>query len=83
VIIANLAACRNVILWGIDMKGGMELRPWATCSDRLAVTPEQVTDLFGEAVETLNERAVRMAAAGKRVWEPTPGDPAIIIVVDE
>ena len=24
-----------------------------------------------------------MAAAGKRVWEPTPDDPALIIIVDE
>ena len=29
VIIANLAGCRDVLLWGIDMKGGMELQPWA------------------------------------------------------
>ena len=83
VIIANLAGCRDVILWGVDMKGGMELQPWAACFDRLAVTPEQATELFRAAVEKLNERAARMAAAGKRVWEPTPDDPAIIIVVDE
>jgi S-DNA-T family DNA segregation ATPase FtsK/SpoIIIE len=83
VIIANLAGCRDVILWGVDMKGGMELAPWAACFDRLAVTPDQATELFRAAVEKLNERATRMAAAGKRVWEPTPDDPAIIIVVDE
>ncbi len=83
VIIANLAGCRDVILWGVDMKGGMELQPWAACFDRLAVTPDQATELFRAAVEKLNERAARMAAAGKRVWEPTPDDPAIIIVVDE
>ena len=83
VIIANLAGCRNVVLWGIDLKGGMELQPWAGCFDRLAVTPEQATELFRDAVEKLNERAARMAAAGKRVWEPTPDDPALIIIVDE
>ena len=82
-IIANLAACNDVILWGIDMKGGMELRPWAACFDRLAYTPEQATQLFRDAVEKLNQRAARMAAEGKRVWEPTPEDPAIIIIVDE
>ena len=83
VIIANLAGCRNVVLWGIDLKGGMELQPWAGCFDRLAVTPDQATELFRDAVEKLNERAARMAAAGKRVWEPTPDDPALIIIVDE
>ncbi len=83
VIIANLAGCRDVVLWGIDMKGGMELRPWAACFDRLAFTPEQAIQLFRNAVARLNERAARMAAEGKRVWEPTPDDPALIIIVDE
>jgi DNA segregation ATPase FtsK/SpoIIIE, S-DNA-T family len=82
-IIANLAACRDVILWGIDMKGGMELQPWATCFEKLAFTPEQATALFREAAGRLDERAARMAAEGKRVWEPTPDDPALIIIVDE
>jgi S-DNA-T family DNA segregation ATPase FtsK/SpoIIIE len=82
-IIANLAGCRDVILWGIDMKGGMELQPWARCFERLAFTPEQATELFRDAVKRLNERAARMTAEGKRVWEPTPDDPALIIIVDE
>ena len=29
VILAHLAACRDVVIWAVDMKGGMELRPWA------------------------------------------------------
>jgi DNA segregation ATPase FtsK/SpoIIIE, S-DNA-T family len=83
VIIANLAACPDVVLWGIDLKGGMELQPWAACFERLAVTPQQATRLFRDAVARLNERAARMAAEGKRVWEPTPDNPALIIIVDE
>jgi FtsK/SpoIIIE family len=82
-IIANLAACRDVVLWGIDMKGGMELQPWASCFERLAFTPEQACQLFRDAVARLEERAARMAAEGKRVWEPTPDDPALIIIADE
>ncbi len=83
IIIANLVACRDVTLWGVDLKGGMELQPWASCFERLAVTPEQAIRLFADAVVKLNERAARMAAARKRVWEPTPDDPALIIIVDE
>jgi S-DNA-T family DNA segregation ATPase FtsK/SpoIIIE len=83
VLIALLAGCRDTVLWGIDLKGGMELQPWAGCLDRLAVTPDQATELLRDAVEKLNERAARMAAAGRRVWEPTPDDPALIIIVDE
>jgi len=62
VIIANLAGCRDVMLWGIDMKGGMELQPWAACFDRLAFTPEQAVQLFRDAVTKLNERP--------RGWQP-------------
>ena len=65
------------------MKGGMELQPWASCFERLAFTPEQASQLFRDAVEKVNERAARMAAEGKRLWEPTPDDPALIIIADE
>ena len=82
-VIANLAACPDVVLWGVDMKGGMELQPWAACFERLAFTPAQATRLFADAVQRLNERAARMAAEGKRVWEPTPEDPALVIICDE
>ena len=67
-----LAACRDVVIWGVDMKGGMELRPWASCIQRLAFTPGQATELFRDAVTELNRRAALMARTGKRTWEPTP-----------
>lgn len=28
VILAELVACPDVVLWGVDLKGGMELQPW-------------------------------------------------------
>jgi S-DNA-T family DNA segregation ATPase FtsK/SpoIIIE len=83
VIIATLAACRDVVLWGVDLQGGMELQPWAACFDRLATTPEEATGLFRDAVGWLNRRAREHAAAGKRVHDPTPDDPALIIITDE
>jgi DNA segregation ATPase FtsK/SpoIIIE, S-DNA-T family len=46
VILAYLVACRDVVIWAVDLKGGMELRPWATCIQLLAFTPEQATELF-------------------------------------
>jgi S-DNA-T family DNA segregation ATPase FtsK/SpoIIIE len=83
VIIAALAACRDVMLWGIDMKGGMELGPWASCFARLAFTPEQADAMLRDAVAWLNQRAERMAGEGKRLWEPSPDDPALVIIIDE
>jgi S-DNA-T family DNA segregation ATPase FtsK/SpoIIIE len=83
VIIATLAACADVVLWGVDLKGGMELQPWAACLDRLATTPEEANELFKDAVGWLNRRAREKAGQGKRVLEPTPDDPALIIITDE
>ena len=83
VIIATLAACPDVVLWGVDLKGGMELQPWAACFDRLATTPDEATALFRDAVGWLNRRARDNAAKGIRLHEPTPDDPALIIITDE
>src|ERR1039457_502313 len=77
VIIAALAACPDVVLWGIDLKGGMELQPWAACFDRLATTPEEATGLLGDAVGWLNHRARQNAAKGIRLHEPAPDNPAL------
>jgi S-DNA-T family DNA segregation ATPase FtsK/SpoIIIE len=83
VIIAILAACRDVRLWGVDLKGGMELGPWESVFERIATTPEEANELFRDAVTELNKRAASMAATGKRTWEPTPDNPALIIITDE
>ena len=45
--------------------------------------PEQATALLADAVAILHARAELLAATGRRVWEPTPDAPALIIVIDE
>jgi DNA segregation ATPase FtsK/SpoIIIE, S-DNA-T family len=83
VIVANLAACADVVLWGIDLKGGMELRPWVACLDRLATTPAEATQLQRDAVGILEARAKAMGEGSERVWNPSPQHPALIIITDE
>jgi DNA segregation ATPase FtsK/SpoIIIE, S-DNA-T family len=83
VILAVLVACGDVVIWGVDLKGGMELQPWARCLARLATTPEQATALFRDATGELDRRAGMMAARGARAWEPAPDMRALVIVVDE
>jgi DNA segregation ATPase FtsK/SpoIIIE, S-DNA-T family len=83
VVLGNLAACSDVVLWGIDLKGGMELRPWASCLDRLATTPDEATQLLGDAVRVLDARANAAGHDNTRLWKPTPSNPALIIVIDE
>ena len=83
VLMGNLTACRDVIIWAIDLKRGMELGPWARCIDRLATTPEQAATLLRDAVTILKARAEYLASAGRRTWEPAPDMPALIIIIDE
>ena len=83
VLMGNLAACRDVVIWAIDMKKGMELGPWAPCIDRLATTPEEARALLTDTVAILEARAVLLAARGQRVWEPSPDMPALVILIDE
>jgi hypothetical protein len=83
VILAALTACEDAVIWGVDLKGGMELRPWTRALDRLATTPEQAVRLFRDAVAELEVRASDSAYEGARVWEPSRRRPALVIVVDE
>lgn len=83
VLLATLTACPNVVLWGIDLKGGMELGPWASCLNRLATTASEAADLLADAVAILDARAQRLTADGSRLWTPTPSTPALLIVIDE
>ncbi|MFD0851233.1 FtsK/SpoIIIE domain-containing protein [Actinomadura adrarensis] len=83
VLMGNLSACRDVVIWAIDLKRGMELQPWAPCIHRLATTPDQARALLRDAVEVLEVRAEHLAATGRRVWEPSPDMPALVIVIDE
>ncbi|TDC65780.1 cell division protein FtsK [Actinomadura sp. GC306] len=83
VLMGNLSACRDVVIWAIDLKRGMELQPWASCIDRLATTPEQARAMLRDAVTVLEARAEWLTANGRRVWDPTPEFPALVIIVDE
>jgi hypothetical protein len=83
VLMGNLVACRDVVIWAIDLKRGMELGPWQSCIDRLATTPEQAMALLRDAVAVLEARAALLAAAGKRGWPVSPAMPALIILIDE
>ncbi|WP_214320580.1 cell division protein FtsK [Nonomuraea sediminis] len=83
VLLGELTACPDAIIWGVDLKRGMELQPWAACLDRLATTPQEADALFADAVAILDGRADHMAQQGQRTWQPTPDAPALIILVDE
>ena len=82
-LLASLAACRDVIIWAIDLKRGMELQPWAPCIDRLATTPAEAAALLANAVTILYARAQHLADHGRRDWDPFGRMPALVIIIDE
>jgi hypothetical protein len=83
VLMGNLVACRDVVIWAVDLKKGMELGPWASCIDRLATTPTEAITVLRDAVAVLEARAALLASAGKRTWEISPAWPALIVIIDE
>jgi hypothetical protein len=83
VLMGNLSACCDVVIWAIDLKRGIELGPWAPCIDRLAVTPAQARALLRDAVAILEARAAELATQGRRTWEPSLERPALVIIIDE
>ena len=83
VLMGNLVACRDVVIWAIDLKKGMELGPWRSCIDRLATSPEEAITLLRDAVAVLEARAALLAAEGKRTWEISPSWPALVVIIDE
>jgi hypothetical protein len=82
-IIANLAACRDVVIWAIDLKRGVELQPWAACIGRLATTPNEAAALLSDAVTILYARAQHLSDHGRREWQPSQAMPALVIIIDE
>jgi S-DNA-T family DNA segregation ATPase FtsK/SpoIIIE len=83
VILATLVTCRDTVIWGVDLKGGMELGPWLRCLDRLATTPQQAVAMLADAVSELDGRTHQLSARGQRLWQPNPTEPALIVIVDE
>ena len=83
VLMGNLVACRDVVIWAIDLKKGMELGPWESCIDRLATTPGEAITLLRDAVAVLEARAALLAAAGKREWPISADMPALVVIIDE
>jgi len=82
-ILASLVPADDVDVWGIDLKGGMELGPWGKALGKLATTPDDAVTLLSDARDELTDRARELAARGERTWHPTSTRQALVILVDE
>lgn len=83
ILMGNLSACEDAIIWAVDLKKGMELQPWSSCIDRLATTSSDATELLRDGVAILEARAEMLVSNRQRIWEPAKDMPALVIVVDE
>ncbi len=83
VVAAELAACPDVVLWGCDLKHGLELGPWEPVFGRVAATPDQAADLLEAAVRVQAGRGQEMARRKLRTWPTSPATPALVVLVDE
>ncbi|MEU0492050.1 FtsK/SpoIIIE domain-containing protein [Nocardiopsis sp. NPDC006139] len=79
-------APQPVALVGLDLKGGVELTPYADRMSRLATTRPECTDLLSGLMDILTDRMTLCREAGVRnIWQlpeavrPMP----IVILVDE
>ncbi len=82
-ILAALIPADDVIVWGVDLKGGMELGPWRKSLGRLATGMDDAVTLFTDALAELNRRASEQADRGERTWNPTRQRKALVILCDE
>ena len=82
-IMAELSGRTDVVLWGIDMKRGLELAPWRPVLDRLATTDDAAVELLTAVNAVLDARADLLAARHERLWQPTKTEPALVIAIDE
>jgi S-DNA-T family DNA segregation ATPase FtsK/SpoIIIE len=73
----------TVQVWAVDPKGGMELSAGQAMFARFAyATAADACELLEDAVALLRRRAERLRGV-TRLHEPAPGDPLVLVLVDE
>jgi S-DNA-T family DNA segregation ATPase FtsK/SpoIIIE len=82
-ILAELSVRTDVVVWGIDMKLGLELAPWRPVLGRLATTRNEALALLTAANHVLDARARLLAGRAGRKWRPSADEPALVVAVDE
>ncbi len=83
VTLAELSRRTDVVLWGLDMKYGMELLPWQPVLARLATNENRAVDILTAANSVLDARSAILAERRGRAWWPSPSEPALVIAIDE
>lgn len=90
VIVHQLSRCIDVVLWGIDLKGGRAIKPWLQpwldgkthrpVFDWVATTRMEAHLMLRAFVGVIQDRAAR--GAGSKMT-PSREQPAIFLIIDE
>jgi DNA segregation ATPase FtsK/SpoIIIE, S-DNA-T family len=83
VLLGGLSSSVDAEIWGIDMKGGLELAPWRPSLARFADDDESAERLLSMATDELQRRNRVMRERGIRSWIPSPDEPDVFVIVDE
>lgn len=81
-ILANLAERTDVALFGIDLKGGVELAPWAPRMEAVVTSRDSAAELLMEVRKLIETRLAILLAANRTEWDIKDG-PYVVVVVDE
>lgn len=84
-VVGNLAPAvptREVQVWGIDLKRGIELTMGKQLFSCMATTPAQAVKVLKKLLAVIDERGPRMAGQ-VREHTPRPSDPLHVLVIDE
>lgn len=74
----------RVQLWGMDPKGGMEFVYGEHLFHRMGDgSPSQLRDMLRDLVGQMRERSDRLKNARIRKFTPSPGDPMVVLIIDE
>ncbi len=79
-LLEEALAAVDVEVWGIDLKRGAGLGPYAACFGQLATTPDQALRLLEAAVAVLEARAEQRHGDH---WPASGAHPVLWLVVDE
>jgi hypothetical protein len=92
-ILDYLTACRDVVVYGIDLTGGPVFRAWGGTIRRVATTAEDARDLLEQFIRLSKARADRLGERsephpdgpppGDENWNPAADGPAYVLVIDE
>jgi len=82
-IVGNRACARNAVIWGVDLKGGMELGPWRNVMDWCVTTFDDALQLLDALEAVVDARAAHCASLNIRRWPMTEEYPVLTVIVDE